>query len=90
MNIYYKKVIRIDIGGYWKNFVSMLKAWIVPIIAGIIMKNFIAVTGYVSLLLFALLFSAVFFGSAYLFGFNPYEKALVSGVFERLRRNKKE
>ena len=90
MNIYYKKVIQLDIGRYWKNFASMLKAWIVPIIAGIIMKNFIAVTGYVSLLLFALLFSAVFFVTAYLFGFNQYEKDIVYSAVGRLRRNRKE
>lgn len=90
MNVYYKKAIRLDIGGYWKNFVSMLKAWIVPIIVGIIMKNFITVIGYVSLLAFAILFSAVFFVSAYLFGFNQYEKILVSSFLGRLKRSKKE
>ena len=87
LNLYYKRVIGLDIGGYWKNFISMLKAWIMPIIAGIILKIFIAVTGYGSLLLFALLFSAVFLASAYFFGFNSYEKALLSSVLRRLKRN---
>lgn len=86
MNIYYQKTVRLDIVGYWKNFISMLKAWIVPIIAGLIMKNFIAVTGYGSLLVFALLFSGVFLASAYFFGFNQYEKALMCSILGRLKR----
>lgn len=90
MNIYYKKIIGLDIGGYWKNFISILKTWILPIFAGIIMKNFIVVTGYGSLLLFVLLFSAVFFASVYLFGFNSYEKALVSSVLGKLKKNRKD
>ncbi len=88
MNIYYKKIIHLDILGYWKNFISMLRTWILPIIAGMIMKNFIAVTSYVSLLLFALMFGVLFFISAYFVGFNSYEKALVSSIIGRLKRNK--
>jgi len=76
MNIYYQKVIELDIIGYWKNILSMLKAWVVPIAFGVVMKQFFPVSGYVSMTIWALIFSVIFIFSAYLVGFNQYEKNL--------------
>lgn len=85
MNIYYQKVIHIDIAKYWKNVLSMLKAWIIPIAAGICISKYIKINSYFDLLLWALFFSAIFFVSAFILGFNDYEKAIVKGVLIKFK-----
>lgn len=84
MNIYYYKVIKLDIPGYWCNVMQMLRAWIIPIIVGILISKFIYVNNYSILILSILLFCVVFVISAYLFGFNDYEKELVKKSFRMI------
>lgn len=84
MNVYYQKVIHIDIPAYWKNVVSMLKAWIVPVGVGVLICRYSQIQSYLSLLLWVAVFSTVFFINAYFLGFNAYEKHLVNAVIQKL------
>jgi O-antigen/teichoic acid export membrane protein len=86
MNIYYQKVIHLDIKGYWKNVFSMLKAWILPTAAGIFIRLKCNVNSYITFLIYGVIFSFVFFASAYAAGFNEYEKALVKNMLSKIKR----
>lgn len=80
MNIYYYKKIHIDIPAYWRNLLSMLKAWMIPIVVGGLMAGFIKMDSYVPLITTAIGFTCVYFVSAYWLGFNDYERSLVKVV----------
>lgn len=86
MNIYYYRVIKLDIPGYWKNVCSMLKGWIIPIIAGIILSKIIYIDSYIKLAVVIILFTIVFGLSAYITGFNSYEKGLVKFVLCKIKK----
>lgn len=86
MNIYYYKVIHIDIPAYWKSVLSMLKAWPIPICAGLLIDRCVQIQSYLALVFWVIVFSTVFFASAYFMGFNAYEKALVKSVMCKLTR----
>lgn len=88
MNLYYWKKAGINIPLYWKNFIKMSCALILPVICGIYIRNSIAVHSYFTLLLSAGLYTVIYALCAYLFGFNEYERAQVRAVFKKIIRKK--
>jgi O-antigen/teichoic acid export membrane protein len=88
MNIYYHKVIHLDILGYWKNVLSMLRAWVIPIGIGVLLSKSLPVKSYGTLLLSAIIFVVIFFISAYAIGFNEYERDLVKEVLNKIKVKK--
>lgn len=88
MNIYYHKKCNINIINYWRNIFSLSKGLIIPIIVGF----------YLSKPLYDSIFDFIFSGvvfliifgiSMYYFGFNHYEKSLLTSLFKKLAKGQK-
>ena len=78
MNIVYHKKINIDIIVFWKNILRQTAGMIIPFIVGTFIMIF-ADTGrsLVTLLLWIVLYTAVYLVCVWLFSMNGYEKELV-------------
>lgn len=87
MNIYYYKVIGLDIPMYWKNICSMTKSLVIPIFAGWVVMQICFEYSWFTLIWEILVFCIVFFISAYLFGFDEYEKELIKELLVWFRRH---
>ena len=76
MNWYYHYKLGINIKYFWKNILSFLPAFIVPVIVGIILMN-IEYRNIIILGIGIILYTIIFLCSMYLFGFNVEEKELI-------------
>lgn len=78
INVYYHKVIGLNVIRFWKEISSLIKGVFIPVIIAVsiyhLLYNEITHWKY---LLIAIPFSFLYFLSVYLFSFNEYEKRLV-------------
>jgi len=89
INIYYQKVIRLNIILFWKQIIEMSKGAIIPICVAIIMKVNYNYFSDLSFLLLTLPFGIIYFFSMYLFGLNDFEKKLfINNKIKRIVRCK--
>lgn len=84
MNIYYHKVIGIDIIEFWKSIGSLCKGMMIPIALGCFIMNKITFDGIIEFLLWILLYSCVYVVSMWMLGMNSFEKDLVRKPINRL------
>jgi O-antigen/teichoic acid export membrane protein len=89
-SIYYYKVGRLDITRWLKQIGGFAPALIIPVIFGIVIMLFINTTIVFKFVLFAVLFTVVYFVSIWFIGMNSYEKRLVSEpikkIIEKIKR----
>lgn len=86
MNIVYDKRININIIDYWKNVLRTLLGMIIPFIVGILIMNFADLSSVANLIIFILIYSAVFGVCVYFLSFNDYEKSLVKNILKKFKR----
>lgn len=89
MNWYYHKKIGLDMIYFWKDISKFIPALILPIIFGIIIHYFIDPIKVIEIIIWAFLYCIVYGISMLKFGFNDYEKSLVSGVVSKFKMRKK-
>ncbi|MFK3936217.1 oligosaccharide flippase family protein [Alkalihalobacillus sp. NPDC078783] len=81
MNIYYHKVIKIDMILYWKNVSSILLVVIIITTFGYVINNYLFNTDdLLSLAIKIVIYILIFTVSIWLFGMNKYEKELVKNT----------
>lgn len=86
MNIYYYKVTGLDIPLFWKN---ILKMAIIPglmLVAGLLLKQFVALDNWLTFFAGVILFTAVYMILMYLFAMNDYEKDIVRKPAQKIIR----
>jgi len=83
MNWYYDHRIGLDIKGFWKNIMKFLPAFVIPVVFGVVIMNFITINKLLSLILWVVLYAIIFCLSMWLFGMNESEKKLVRGVLTK-------
>lgn len=86
MNLYYHKVIGINIIEFWKNILSISKGLIIPIIAGVLIMKFVQYTGIISFAAWIVVYSAIYIVSMWLFGMNNFEKNLILQPLKKVIR----
>ncbi len=77
MNIYYQKVIGMDIVAFWKSIFSCAKGLLIPAVFGAVIMNFVTFNGLVQYFGLILIYTLVYCGSMWCFGMNQDEKNLV-------------
>jgi len=84
MNIYYHKKCGIDILKFWKNIAQVLPAMIIPIIFGVILKQFLNVYVLEYLVIAIAFYTVVYALSIWFMGMNCYEKNLITSPIKRI------
>lgn len=83
MNIYYHKVIGINVIDFWKSILSLSKGMIVPCIMGYFILRYIEFCGAISFAIWAMIYIFVYVLSMWIFGMNAYEKNLIRQPIKR-------
>lgn len=77
MNIYYFKIIGIDIPLFWKNILKMAMFPVGMMIVGFFITNWISVNGWIVFFVGVVLYSAVYCFGMYSLNMNDYEKDVI-------------
>lgn len=88
MNIFYHKVIGIDVLFFWKEILNFVPALILPMLVGTLIGLY-AFKGIADFAGLIVLYCAVYAGSVYFLGLNSEEKELVNKVLYKLMPFKK-
>lgn len=93
MNIYYHKVIGLNMIYFWKNIFKIIPSFIPTIMLCIAINMFVMINNFWTILLFAVIIIIVYVVSIWLFSMNTYEKELflnpVKKILNRIKNSKK-
>src|SRR5699024_8079509 len=81
MNIYYKKVMGLDIGRFWFEIAKMLPAVIVPSVLLVLFMKVTALSGRMGFLIYGVVFVLIYGLCMMLFGLNKEEKRILLSRF---------
>lgn len=89
MNVYYYKVIRLDIPYFWKNIGKMTIVPVFMIAGGLsFFKYIFSITSLSMMLIFAGVFTVIFVLLSWLISMNQYERQLFGGLICKLFRRR--
>lgn len=88
MNIYYHKVIGINVLHFWKSILSILPALIIPVTVGTLCMLFIDINSLWVFLLLCVGYALIYVVSICLIGLNKEEKTVVFKLFKKLKKEK--
>lgn len=89
INIYYFKVIKLNIFKFWKNILIMLIKSIIPTIIAIIFINIIKLDGLWGIIIYSIFYTMIFCIISYVFIMNDYEKNLILKILQKFKLVKK-
>lgn len=84
MNIVYHKKINVDMIVFWKNILRQSVGMIIPFIIGILITRFVKINSIFEMIIWILIYSAVYFLFVWLFSMNCYEKGLVKSMVVKI------
>ena len=82
-NIYYKKVIKLDIKKYFLEISKILPTSIIVCLIGIILYLNFNINSWLEFFMVILVFSIIYLGCLYYFAFNKFEKMLIKNIRKR-------
>lgn len=85
MNVYYWKVIKLDIMSFWKNIIRISIVPIILIIAFKLMFKVVMIKNLWLLLIYAMIYTMLFIIGSWIFEMNKYEKSLVGDMIKKIK-----
>ena len=89
INIYYQKGLGLDMGYFWKNFLSISKGMILPAILGFLIMRYVRYRNLVEYFLSIVAYTLAYCASMYAFGMNESERAFVKKPLRAIGRRLK-
>lgn len=86
MNIFYHKVLKINMKYFWKEIVKTWKGFMLPMILAMFIMRYVMFENIKTFLLSALIFVIVYCASVFLFSCNEEEMSMILGLIRRERR----
>lgn len=86
MNIYYSRVIGLDIKGYFKNTTPILLKVAVLTAFGLVLNHVWRADNWLILGVQIIIYLMVYLVAMYFVGFNSYEKDLVNGILQKIKK----
>lgn len=84
MNIYYQKVIKLDMFRFWKEIIKMTVPFIIPICVTICIMICAKISGIISVVVYAIIYCILYILVAYEFSMNEYERQIIDNLFIKL------
>lgn len=88
INIYYYKVIKLDVIKFWKSIISQSIPFIFPIIAILLLMYILPLNGFMNLIIYGGLYTFLYCITAYFISMNHYEKEIVKKIFAKFHLKK--
>lgn len=85
MNIYYYKVIKIDILKFWKDIIIMVTKMLIPFLITLICMNYFKVMGLKYVIFYGVIYTCLYIITAYFIVMDKYEKNLVKSVLKKFK-----
>lgn len=83
--IYYQKKVRLDMKAYYKEMLRLLPGWVIPFAAGAATMYFdIVHASYVSVLVYAVLYTVIFGTSVWCISLSEREKGYVKSIVNKI------
>lgn len=90
MNIYYFKVIKLNVLEFWKNILIMFIKYLIPLSIIVIIMIFTKIYGIKSVIIYGFLYTLIYMLTTYFIVCNSYEKDLIKLFLRKLKIIKKE
>ena len=84
MNWYYHKRIGLDIPRFWKSMAQFIPSLIGPAVAAVLISLFAPMLGYMSIVIWGIIFVVIYGLSLWGLGLNAYERDLVTDFITRV------
>lgn len=84
MNIYYKKVIKLEIGRFWIEILKMTIMFMIPFTITLFVINVTELGGISGVSIYATIYSTLYFFISYMCVMNKYEKNIINKVWNKL------
>lgn len=84
INIYYYKKCNIDVINFFKSILRLSLGLIIPISVGVLIMNFIDLYNVWIMLLFIVIYTAIYCASMWFIGMNSFEKDLIKKPLKKL------
>lgn len=85
MNIVYHKKINIDVVVFWKNIGRQTLGMLIPFAFGVVIMKAVEINSILELILWILVYCAVYFICVYFLSMNSYEKGLIKSFFYKIK-----
>lgn len=89
MNIYYHKVIKLNVIKFWKNILLMTIKYLIPILLIVVLMIVTNITGIISVLIYGSIYAILYFIVTYCIVCNKYEKELINTLLHKLKIRKR-
>lgn len=86
MNIYYARVIKLDIWRFWKNILSMTAKFVIPVCLTLVLMFFTKLSGKTGLFVYAGGYTVLYCITVYFFCLNGYEKGIIQKVTKKFKK----
>lgn len=80
INIYYNKVIKLDMCQFWRTIVVMFTKVAIPVVVIIVIMHILPLTGIKSVIIYGSIYTLIYLFVVYKFVLNTYEKEIVNSV----------
>lgn len=84
MNIYYKKIIKIDVMKFWKNIFAMLIKFMIPVLLTVMIIYMTNLQGWLAVLTYGVFYIIIYSVVAYSLVMNKYEKGTVKSTYKKI------
>jgi len=88
MNIYYYKVIKINVVQFWKEIFILTIRFIFPVLLILVIMNYINIYTWLSLICCGMSYTILYFLTVYKFCINDYERNVVNSILNKLHIRK--
>ncbi len=85
INIYYYKVIRLDVIKFWKNIIKMIVFFIPTIVVILLVMYFTNITGILSVIIYGGIYVILYCLISYFVIMNSYEKEIINKVLRKFK-----
>lgn len=86
MNIYYYKIIKIDVLKFWKDITIMIFKMLIPFFITLISINYFKIVGLKHVIFFGVMYTFLYIITAYFAVMNKYEKNLAKSVLRKFKK----
>jgi len=88
-NVYYKYVIKLDIKYFWLQILKLVVPSFITFGLGFIVIKVLSPSTYISIVIFGVIFTILYFLVFWILGFNKYEKDIFMATVKKLRKARK-
>ena len=86
MNIYYQRVVNLDMAFFWNNIIKLIPPVLFSLLIGVIATNLINITSWLVFCPLVVAYSVIYLISIYFVGMNQEEKSFIEKIGINLKR----